>query len=219
MSDFFHPGADEWREHYWHTIYDTPQHLYLILTKRPERIPGCLPDFGKKEWPWPHVWLGTSVECVGEKRRLVELQRVPAALRWLSIEPLLEDLGDLSLAGISWVVCGGESGPGARPMHPDWARGVRDQCKAAAVPFFFKQWGEWSAGSKIRSDPDFAGGECFDDPRAGGTTYAKFIREHTERGQLLKNYRLMEGDLVAGRVGKKRAGRLLDGREWSEFPI
>jgi protein gp37 len=175
MSDFFHEGADGWRETLWHTIYDTPQHLYLILTKRPERIPDCLPSFGKKEWPWPHVWLGATVENQEmADKRVPELLRVPAAKRFLSLEPLL---GPVSLsqqwvdylagwdtepehdsycdgscrAGncpvpvqihtekIDWVVCGGESGPGARPMDVEWAESILRQCRAHGVPFFMKQ--------------------------------------------------------------------------------
>lgn len=93
-------------------------------------------------WPLPNVWLGVSVEDRKHGLpRVDELRALPAAVRWLSVEPLLEDLGPLDLTGIDWVVCGGESGARSRPMHPDWARSVRDQCVAAGVPFFFKQWG------------------------------------------------------------------------------
>jgi len=158
MSDFFHPGADEWREWAWHTIYDTPHHLYLILTKRPERIPDCLPDFGKKEWPWPHVWLGASVENNDNRQRVEDLLKVRAAKRFLSLEPLLGPV-DLSKwlckdaegvsaftgekvsfrCGIRQVIVGGESGPGARPMEAKWAESILRQCREAGVPFFMKQ--------------------------------------------------------------------------------
>jgi protein gp37 len=93
-------------------------------------------------WPLPNVWLGVSVEdCKYGLPRIEHLRRTPAAVRFLSIEPLLEDLGALDLSGIHWVIVGGESGPGARRMHPDWVRSIRGQCVAAGVPFFFKQWG------------------------------------------------------------------------------
>jgi protein gp37 len=89
----------------------------------------------------PNVWLGVSVENRACLWRVDELRATPAAVRFLSLEPLLEDLGELDLTGIGWVIAGGESGPGARPIDPPWVRSIRDQCKAAAVPFFFKQWG------------------------------------------------------------------------------
>ena len=92
----------------------------------------------------PNVWLGVSVEDQARKSRIDDLRATPAALRFLSCEPLLENLGEVDLTGIGWVIVGGESGPGARPMHPDWARSLRDQCAAAGVPFHFKQWGEWA---------------------------------------------------------------------------
>jgi protein gp37 len=126
---------------------DTPWHIYMLLTKRPENIGSRLPlewngAFDKPELPAtvpPNVWLGTTIESWDMKWRTDALRQIPAAKRWLSLEPLLTGISALNLVGISWVVCGGESGPGARPMHPDWARSIRDQCKAAGVPFFMKQ--------------------------------------------------------------------------------
>jgi len=172
-SDWFIEEADEWRVDAWRAIRYTEHHTYQILTKRPERIAGHLP-YG---WPFPNVWLGVSVENRENLGRIDLLRKTPAAVRFLSLEPLLEDLGTLDLSGISWVIVGGESGPGARAMDPDWARSVRDQCVAAGVPFFFKQWGEW-----LPSGQDDARGrnQCTD---------ADFLR-----------------------VGKKRAGAMLDGQ-------
>jgi protein gp37 len=95
-------------------------------------------------WLPPNAWLGTSVCAKSDLANIDHLRLVPAAKRFLSIEPLIEDLGPLDLTGIDWVICGGESGPGARPMHPDWVRSIRDQCVKAGVPFFFKQWGQWA---------------------------------------------------------------------------
>src|SRR5438132_2487081 len=114
----------------------TPQHTYQILTKRADRVRRLAPVL---EWP-PNVWMGVSVENQVFAFRAKRLAQVPAAVRFLSVEPLLGPVS-LDLTGIDWVIVGGESGPHARPMHPDWARSVRDQCGAAGVAFFFKQWG------------------------------------------------------------------------------
>lgn len=199
MGDFFHPGADDWRERYWHTIYDTPQHLYLILTKRPERIPQCLPSFGKKEWPWPNVWLGATVENDDQQWRIAELLKVPAAKHFVSIEPMLSRITVPYIHALDWVICGGESGPGARLMDVAWARSIRDQCQAAGVPFFFKQWGEWMPDTY---HPDKEG-LCL-----------------RTASQLYPTYQWKRfGDISRfGRVGKKIAGRFLDHRTWGEFP-
>lgn len=117
-------------------------HVYQMLTKRGERMSHVVRKFPKRLQALPNVWLGVSVE---DKKygvpRIEHLRQTPAAVRFLSVEPLLEDLGEIDLAGIDWVIVGGESGPGARPMKPKWAMSVRDQCHAARVPFFFKQWG------------------------------------------------------------------------------
>jgi protein gp37 len=136
-SDFFIDRADPWRPEAWEIVRQTPRHTYLILSKRPERIAAQLPD----RWPWSHVWLGVSIESRAYLWRHEVLRELPAAGRFLSCEPLLEDLRALDLSGIGWVIAGGESGPAARPMHPGWVRSIRDQCVAAGVPFFFKQWG------------------------------------------------------------------------------
>jgi protein gp37 len=141
MSDLFHPKVSfDFIDRILVTINATPQHRYQILTKRPERMELY---FAKRSAPL-NAWLGTSVE---DRKygvpRISILQRIETPVRFLSIEPLLEDVGDLDLGGISWVIVGGESGPRARPMKPEWARSVRDQCDAAGVPFFFKQWGSY----------------------------------------------------------------------------
>lgn len=141
MSDLFHPEVPfNFVEKIFDTINATPHHRYQILTKRPERMAAY---FSGHKAP-ANAWLGTSVE---DRKygvpRIAVLQGVESAVRFLSIEPLLEDLGPLSLSGISWVIVGGESGPRARPMKPEWARSVRDQCDVAGVPFFFKQWGSF----------------------------------------------------------------------------
>jgi protein gp37 len=149
MSDLFHDRVPfEFIERVFETISATPQHCYQILTKRPERMARY---FQSRNIP-PNAWLGTSVE---NKRhgipRIASLQRIDAKVRFLSVEPLLEDLGTLDLNGISWVIVGGESGPKARPMRPEWARSIRDQCQSFRVPFFFKQWGAYGDDGVRRS--------------------------------------------------------------------
>ena len=94
-----------------------------------------------RPWPLPNVWMGVSVESRDYLSRIDDLRSIPAAVRFLSLEPLLEDLGTIDLTGIGWCIAGGESGPGSRPMRREWVRSIRDQCATASVPFFFKQWG------------------------------------------------------------------------------
>lgn len=136
-SDFFIQEADSWREQAWEIIRATPRHTYQILTKRPERVVDNLPP----NWPLENVWLGVSVENPRFYRRIETLQKIPAALRFLSLEPLLAPMPSLPLSGVSWVIVGGESGPGSRPMKAEWVREIREQCLERGVAFFFKQWG------------------------------------------------------------------------------
>ena len=178
MSDLFHDHVpDDFIARVWAVMADTPRHTYQVLTKRPERMRAWV-----RRWapdPLPNVWLGTSVE---QQRwvapRIGALVETPAAIRFLSCEPLLGPL-DLSafapfsgecycqdradgcrpqampgcpVPGIAWVIAGGESGPGARPMDPAWARSLRDQCHASGVAFFFKQWGGPRPGGPAELD-------------------------------------------------------------------
>ena len=151
LSDFFIEAADPWREEAWRVIRETPRHTWLILTKRPERIAAHLPfDWGEEGYP--NVWLGVSGETVEllEKRAL-PVSRAAVGVRFASMEPWLDDgMGEAeigpsgrdSLLGMfDWVILGGESGPGARPLNPSSVRAVRDACARLRVPFFFKQWG------------------------------------------------------------------------------
>lgn len=149
MSDLFHEDIpDRFLDRVFSTIAQTPQHTYQILTKRAERLPAY---FRNRDCP-RNVWLGVSVE---DRRyglpRLDHLRKVDASVRFLSVEPLLEDLGTVDLRGIHWVIVGGESGKQARLMRAEWAESVRRQAKAAGVLFFFKQWGTWGSDGVKRS--------------------------------------------------------------------
>lgn len=268
-----------WHGDLWHLIAQTPNLDWLLLTKRPQNIARMLPEtYGAPEWGsgWPNVWLGTTVENQTEAdRRIPHLLNIPAAVRFLSVEPMLgpvkvepwlpgsyECATDCGWRGraqmlipeqccnghqsdgthefcpecgiemgtpicphcdgrvvqyhpdtpnITWIICGGESGHGARPMHPDWPRSLRDQCAAAGVPFFFKQWGEWGLD-------EYRGGR---DPVMDGTIACACLKPDGSWAHFQNAYAppVTEGSGVGlHRFGKKAAGRLLDGREWSLMP-
>jgi protein gp37 len=143
MSDLFQEGIPT---SYVRMVFEVMAmadwHVYQVLTKRADRMRMLTHNLPAHCVGRDHVWLGVSVE---DRKfgvpRIDELREAQARVRFLSVEPLLEDLGELDLAGIDWVIVGGESGPGARPMREEWVRSVRDQCRAAGIPFFFKQWG------------------------------------------------------------------------------
>ncbi len=138
MSDLFHKDVPlEFIAKVFRVMAETPQHRYQVLTKRSDRLAELAPELA---WP-SNVWMGVSVENLKYAHRIEHLQTVPAAVRFLSLEPLLGPLPELNLDGIHWVIVGGESGPGARPMEASWVRDIRDQCQRAGVAFFFKQWG------------------------------------------------------------------------------
>lgn len=138
MSDLFHRDVStEYIQQVFAVMNRANQHRYQVLTKRSQRLMRLSPDL-----PWqPHMWMGVSVENDAYTYRIDHLRQTNAHVRFLSLEPLLGPLPDLNLEGIDWVIVGGESGPGARPMDPDWVWDIRLQCRAARVPFFFKQWG------------------------------------------------------------------------------
>ena len=138
MSDLFHPKVpSDYIRRVFDVITATPQHTYQVLTKRSRRLAQLAEQL---DWP-PNLWMGVSLEDARYTFRVGHLQAAPAAVRFLSCEPLLGPLDDLDLVGVHWVIAGGESGANARPMDPDWVRSLRDQCRAAGVAFFFKQWG------------------------------------------------------------------------------
>ncbi len=228
LSDLFHDAVTpEVIADIFAVMQLAPAHTFQVLTKRARRMlrvlsdpafrvlvdaarerirPGC----GDFTWPLPNVWLGVSIESDAYAFRANYLRATPAAVRWISAEPLLGPLGSLNLTGIDWLVAGGESGPKARPMSLDWVRDIRDRCAstcavcggpighgadenyhvhtesrpsdhpARPVPFLFKQWGEWA--------PDMDAVTGLDTPES------------------------------MSRIGKRAAGRELDGRTWDEFP-
>lgn len=144
MSDLFHQDVpDDYIAAVFDAMTQAPQHRFQVLTKRPGRMASVVQRI--QPIPLPHVWLGTSVETDDYMWRVDKLRATPAAVRFLSLEPLLGPIPNLDLTGVGWVIVGGESGHGARPMNLDWARDIRDQCAAAAVPFFFKQTGTVAA--------------------------------------------------------------------------
>jgi protein gp37 len=211
MGDLFHESVGHHRlVSIFSVMHRCQQHTFQILTKRADRMKAWFERYPNGNYR--NLWLGVSVENQHfAEERIPLLLATPAAVHWISAEPLLgpvdldsekkEGLHVLGCGepdhkvlpmcrGIDWVVCGGESGPNARPMHPDWARSLRDQCQAAGVPFFFKQWGEW------------------------GPPFGEGPKEHIGP-QFMKT---ASGDWLT-KIGKKKAGRLLDGREWNEFPV
>lgn len=220
----------EWRDGLWILIESTPHLDWLLLTKRPQNIKKMLPAPGDpRVWGggWPNVWIGTTVENQEEAdRRIPHLLAVPAAKRFLSCEPLLGpvDLRRFISQGwgsdsptpseIDWVICGGESGPHARPSHPDWVKSLRDQCAANDVAFFFKQWGQWGPEDPARKTLPHAvanDGTLYrqaDLAFPDGARYGEAIRANHDKAHLTSVYP----------VGKKLAGALLDGAEHRAVP-
>ena len=211
--------------------FDQVEHINLGMWMLPSRTVGIL-----NRWPLPNVWVGTSVE--GQKaaeERIPALLDTPAVVHFVSCEPMLGpvDLTNINInenwawdvlrgwhtktgwadyqggcKRLDWVICGGESGPGARPMHPNWAGWLRDHCAKAKVPFLFKQWGEWIPDSQVWKDP-----------------YVPWETINQEAEKMLNHYPHLwlthhefEDHSFAYRVGKKAAGRMLDGKLWDEYP-
>ena len=237
MTDIFHETVkDEWLDQIFAAAALCPQHTFILCTKRPERMAWYInnsktvlahwvdeiSDYHAAHvglrWPLPNVWTLVSVEDQATAdKRLLYLLETDSAVRGVSLEPMLgavdlfpyfwpqrlwrdsqiayaekaHEYSNCEIPRLDWVICGGESGPNARPMHPDWARSVRDQCAEAGVPFFFKQWGEWKQIHELEvNNPDIKG----------------------------RDWLSFDPDVSVCRVGKHAAGRLLDGREWNEWP-
>ncbi len=210
-----------WRGELFRLIAQTPNLDWLLLTKRIGNAERMIADAiwwpaeGHRYRPLPNVWLGATIANRAEMLRDAEkLRSVPAALRFWSVEPMLGDLGRIPRELMpDWVIAGGESGPHARPMHPDWIRSLRDQCAAAGVPFLFKQWGEWA--------PDYEGAmKCADcgDTKFDSARRRNGIDECSRCGSVEWTAAAAPLDKPC-RVGKKKAGRLLDGVEHNAFPV
>jgi protein gp37 len=195
MSDLFHPEVPfSFIEDVFQVMVDTPRHTYQVLTKRAQRLSKIAVRL-----PWPeNVWMGVSIESDRYTFRADHLRKIPAAVRFISAEPLLGPLPSLDLTGINWVIAGGESGPGARPMHPTWAKDLRDRCVADDVAFFFKQWGAWKPERSVSAVPVSIDGELLD---------------------LMPRARVAGAPVRMRRVGKSAAGRTIDGRTWNEMPM
>lgn len=215
LSDLFHRDIpDEFIADVFAVMAATPQHTYQLLTKRHGRIRSLLRSgefyalvedaaverlgLPGVQWPLPNLWVGVSAEDQHwADVRIPTLLDTPAAVRFLSCEPLLGPI-DLPSGPLDWVIVGGESGPNARPMHRTWVRNLREQCVRAGVPFLFKQWGAWAPTSRsgigVLPNPQEQYGEIVADKR-----YPSFRR-------------------VYRNVGKKSSGRLLDGRTWDQYP-
>lgn len=166
MSDLFHEQMPfDFLDRVFQVIEQTPRHKYQILTKR-EKI---LEAYCRRRRMPDNVWLGVSVESAKTKSRIDILREIPAKIRFLSVEPLIADVGQLDLHSIHWVIVGGESGPRARPMRPEWAVNVQKQCHQQNVAFFFKQWGAWGEDGVKRSKKAngrlFLGREWNEEPR------------------------------------------------------
>ena len=220
MGDLFHETVWLMNVNWvWMTMSLNPQHTFLILTKRPERMAEYI---SRMDWGiLPNVWLGVTAENQEQAdKRIPILLPIPAAKRFVSIEPMLSGInlhpwlckyGSMEepkqqfgwvcepSGKIDWIICGGESGPSARPMHPDWVKSIHDQCQKANIPFMFKQWGEWIAISQMNNEQLM---QCDTDK----------LHDQNRINLELDPYQTL------CRIGKKKAGRELDGKIWEERP-
>lgn len=255
-NDLFHENVPfGFIKQVWRIMEGCNEDVFLILTKRPERMLAFTQwmagsdHISVAEWP-RNVWLGITAENQqAADERIPILLQIPAAVRFVSVEPMLgpieldniqvsdgefenalsleewegltgsEEVKNSHMKGntLDWVVCGGESGFGARPMHPDWARSLLRQCQAAGVPYFFKQWGEWEEDLDTPicricgcTDDNACLGGCYwvEDPKGMGDLCSNCIGKPTPETR----------PIIFNRVGKKKAGRILDGKTWDEFP-
>jgi protein gp37 len=264
MGDLFHESVpDDGIDKVFAVMALSPQHTFQVLTKRSKRMreyvgslgSGERPDrvtsvagalgwtargyrgsAGLAERPLPNVWLGVSAEDQARaNERIPDLLATPAAVRFVSAEPLLgpiyipeympnplwNGLSSWKQPEIDWIIVGGESGPRARPMHPDWARSLRDQCAAAGVPFFFKQWGEWSPIEIVDEDEDGRLGPAYPLPGCSAPATHKAQQEclFWQGGDLVHWPKIGTVPAIGvRRVGKRATGRLLDGREHNDMP-
>lgn len=247
MGDLFHRDVPyDFIGDVVETISRCPQHIFIVLTKRPSRMQFIFSEVmtALAEKPLPNLWLGVSLSSNNDLWMMDDLLKTPAAVRLVSCEPMLgwvnlmryfrctdccgeDEIGpckgepqcpDYQPFGIDWVICGGETGQNARPMHPDWVRSLRDQCQETSVPFFFKGWGSWKPISEMAEeeysklyypapkwDPEGTN-RC----RVASRPIGYDGGEHWQR--------IEQPSYLTFRVGKRRAGRLLDGVEWNQYP-
>jgi protein gp37 len=260
MSDLFHKDVPfEFIEKVYAVMMEASHHTFQVLTKRPERAaeffnwlrPRSVEKrlWPKVQFPLPNLWIGPS--CEDQKtanERIPYLLEVPAAIHFLSCEPLLGPINLMHLDAdgsshkqyyqincltgrqtdmgrpcwdvnkIHWVIAGGESGHQARPMHPDWVRSLRDQCASADVPFFFKQWGEWKPNGQQSADDVDAPGPYLGEPMEYFPDMDKYNRDLEKWTRWHKKNKIDWGGLYATRYGKHRSGNYLDGKQHLEFP-
>jgi protein gp37 len=233
MGDLFHDDVGYSIVDIFDVMSATPQHTYILLTKRPERMRSLFrlngPLLGSE--PLPNVWLGVTAENQARAdERIPILLQIPAAVRFVSVEPMLGPVDMSEWFGLyqlsndkwalkvgsrwkdspDWIIVGGETGPGARPMHPDWVRSLRDQCRAARVPFLFKQWGEWRPLESADSCPLDKVGYWYRGWRPFTPLYSADGHSFT--------IGVSPWGAHMARVGRRTAGRILDGRIWDEYP-
>lgn len=230
MGDLFHEQvSDEFIDKVFAVMALARRHTFQVLTKRSGRLLKYFAPIGgvvraffvrmaaarilnvsqlpsRFDWPLPNVWLGTTCENqAAADERIQLLLQTPAAVRFVSVEPMIGPVAISNYgtgAQINWVICGGETGPGARPCHPDWVRSLRDQCQAAGVAFHLKQMGEWT--------------HIYNSKSAEAKQRIRLTVNGTDGSDLHNSDN--GGDVWMYRVGKKAAGRMLDGKEWLEFP-
>jgi protein gp37 len=214
MSDLFHEALpDAAIDKIFFVMSLCPQHTFQILTKRAERMRQYMDRCAARmrqaaldiaAWPLPNVWIGVSTENQSTaEERIPQLLETPAAVRFVSAEPLLGPIDFTRFfhspidftTGLHWIIVGGESGPRARPMHPDWVRDIREQCAASDVPFFFKQWGQWFPRSQWEHNPHLV---LPDDDLVADPVNVPHIHRFADH-------------VIMHSVGKKRSGRILDG--------
>ncbi len=213
MGDLFHESVPFGSiRTVFNVIYDNPHHTFQILTKRPERMAEFF-NWLYQPVTFPNLWLGVTAENQEQAdKRIPILLQIPAAIRFVSVEPMLGPVDVMKYlvapAGgtpeeteiyhdwIDWIICGGETGPKARPMHPDWVRSLRDQCRVTGIPFFFKSWGEWL------NSYDFG---------------ANLSKLYSKKKKLPLYFNFPDATGM-NKVGKKLAGHLLDGVEYHQFP-
>lgn len=229
MSDLFHEDLPYEAIDRILGIVDLAQHhTFLVLTKRADRAKAYLSALHAGLRPLkpghpglPNLWIGTSIESRASKGRLEALQAIPAALRFVCFEPLLEHPGLMALEGISWIIARGEAGPAARPAHPAWIRSLRHQARAATIPFWFAGWGEWQPTATLNPKNSQPTSEV------GKTESLRKTLVLTRDGQTiapappltnLVPFTLQDEPVLMERVGKKSAGTLLDGETIEESP-